>query len=381
MKPCWAILSSQYLNAWGLADLIRASGWSGRLVCLSRGSEPLALMSLYGRALQVWKVPDTVGLMDFLVTRIPIEDRKWLFFTEERSLEEVSAAKRHPWLETAKWYPGEQCRLPEILDRFLFYGSIAAKGLGNVPRTVSGERDPFSEFGDQFFFRYRFTWLHGRKTPRISLVKGRTEWLAAVRSGEAQGYGPADWCYQETLSLAPEDNVSICGWHDAKSPRYAATRKVLQFPERQGNGDVCELIALPGALAATARRALDELHYTGPFELEFVRDSRSGRFCLIELNPRFWMQHPLAGGNLGQAMVRRYLGLPEEAAANGPKPRYWVNTIVALNRLLRADFRGWRYLRDPQAIRMPPVPVTLRWLPRFSVNLVLRRITRLYHPC
>jgi len=333
-------------------------------------------MSLYGPGVQIWRVPDNTGLVDFLAERIPLEDRKWLFFTEERSLEEVWAAHRNPWLETAKWYPGEQCRLQEILDRFRFYQLIAAKSLGNVPRTISGESDPFAEFGDEFIMRYRLTWFRGMKTPRVRLVKGRAEWQAAVRSGQAQGYGPADWCYQEVLSLAPEDNVSVCGWHDVKSPRYAATHKLLQFPERQGNGDVCGLIELPAALADITRRLLNELLYTGPFELEFVRDARTGRYCVIELNPRFWMQHPLAGGNLGQALVRRYLALPEEAAANGPLPRYWVNTIVALNRLLHADFRGWRYLRDPQAIRMPPVPVTLRWLPRFSVNLVLRRISR-----
>jgi hypothetical protein len=333
-------------------------------------------MSLYGRGVEVWKMPETVGLVDFLAQRIPIEDCKWLFFTEERSLEEISAAKRHPWLATATWYPGEQCRLREILDRFLFYDLIATKGLGNVPRTVSGECDPFSNFGDEFFLRYRLTWVRGKKTPRIRLVKGRAEWQAAVRSGEAQGYGPADWCCQERLSLAPEDNVSVCGWHDPKSPRYVATRKVLQFPARQGNGDVCELIGLPAALADTTRKLLDELRYTGPFELEYVWDMRSGRHLIIELNPRFWMQHPLAGGNLDQVLVRRYLGLPDETAPNGSSPRYWVNTIVALHRLLRADFRGWKYLRDPQAIRVPSLAVTLRWLPRFVVNLVYRKFRR-----
>jgi hypothetical protein len=376
MNPGWAILSSNYLNAWGLANLILASGWPGKLICLRRGSEPSVLMSLYGRGVEVWKVPDNVVLVDFLASRIPIGDRKWLFFTEERSLDEISTARRHPWLPAATWYPGEQCRLPEILDRFLFYDLIAAKALGSVPRTVSGECDPFSKFGEEFFLRYRLAWIRGKQTPRIRLVRGRAEWQAAVRSGEAQGYGPADWCYQEVLSLAPEDNVSVCGWHDLTSPRYVATRKVLQFPARQGNGDVCELIELPAALADTTRNLLNELRYTGPFELEYVRDARSGRCLIIELNPRFWMQHPLAGTNLGQVLVRRYLGLPDETTPPGSSPRYWVNTIVALNRLLRTDFRGWRYLRDPQAIRMPPMAVTLRWLPRFAANLVYRKFRR-----
>ncbi len=373
MNAGWAIISHHYLNAWGLADLLRAAGWPGRLVCLHRGCEPASLMGLYGHGVEVWKVPHTVGLVEFLETRIPVQDPKWFFFTEERSLEEIAAAKSHPWLANATWYPDHQCFLRAILDRFLFYDRIAAKCLGNVPRTVSGECDPFSEFGQAFFFRYRLTWVRGKKTPRIRLVESREEWQTAVRSGEALGYNPADWCYQEVLSLATEDNVSVCGWHEAESPRYVATRKVLQFPARQGNGDVCELIELPAHLANTARNLLDDLCYTGPFELEFIRDSRTGRHFLIELNPRFWMQHPLAGANLGQAIVRRYLGLAGETAPGRTTPHYWVNTIVALHRLMRADFRGWKYLRHPQAIRMPPLGVTLRWLPRFSINLAIRQ--------
>ncbi len=142
------------------------------LVCLKRDNEPSVLISLYGRGVEVWKVPDAVGLVEFLAERIPTEDRKWLFFTEERSLEEISAAKCHPWLATATWYPGDQCCLREILDRFLFYDLIAAKGFGAVPRTVSAEYDPLSEFGDEFFFRYRLTWLRGKKMPRPLLVNG-----------------------------------------------------------------------------------------------------------------------------------------------------------------------------------------------------------------
>jgi hypothetical protein len=374
LNPCWAIITSDYLNAWGLADLIRSSGWPGRIICLRRGNEPSVLMSLYGRGVEVWKVPASQPVVDFLAARIPLADRKWFFFTEERSLQEIWESKSHPWLSAAVWYPNEPCSLNEILDRFAFYEFIRTKALGCVPRTVSGQSDPFAQFGDNFFFRYKVTWVRGKKTPRIRLVSGRSDWEAAVRSGEAQGYGAADWCYQEVLSLAPEDNISVCGWHDAKTPRYVATRKVLQFPARQGNGDVCELIKLPELLAKTTEQLLGALNYTGPFELEFIRDAKRERYYLIELNPRFWMQHPLAGANLGQAIVGRYLGLLDKSVPNQTTPRYWVNTVVALNRLMRTDFRGWKYLRDPQAIRMPPLAVTLRWLPRFSVNLALRQV-------
>jgi hypothetical protein len=339
-------------------------------------------MSLYSKEVEVWKVPKSADLVRFLAQRIPNDAPKWLFFTEERSLEEILAAKADPWLANATWYPGEQVRLSEILDRVLFYELISSKNIADVPRTVSGECDPLSLLGQEFFFRYRRTWVRGRKTPRIRLIKNRTQLEMAISSGRAAGYEPADWCYQEVLSLAPHHNVSVCGWHGPKTKRYAATRKLLQFPERQGNGDVCELIELSPALSEITQNLLNELGYTGPFELEFVRDPRTGRDMVIELNPRFWMQHPLAGANLDQALVRSYLGL-ENAKATGSslQPRYWVNTIVTLNRLLRADLRSWRYLRSQQAILMPPLAVTLRWLPRFSVNLMLRKLRSIGHLC
>jgi hypothetical protein len=204
----------------------------------------------------------------------------------------------------------------------------------------------------------------------------------AINSGRAEGYEPGDWCYQEVLSLAPHHNVSVCGWHGLETRRYAATRKLLQFPERQGNGDVCELIELPPDFSEITRKLLNELGYTGPFELEFVRDLRTGRDVIIELNPRFWMQHPLVGANLDQTLVRHYLGLSNaKLPCDSLQPRYWVNTIVALNRLLRADLRSWKYLRSPHAILMPPLGITLRWLPRFSVILLLRKLRSIGHLC
>lgn len=370
----WAVIASDYVNGWGLADAIRQADWKGRIVCVVRSGEPASLMSLYGRGVEVLQVPPGVGLVNHLAGRIPGEGRKYLFFTEERSLGEVSEGANHPWLRNVVWYPGRSCALNPILDRVLFYNLVSAHRLGSVPRTVVGETDPTPVLGDAFFFRFRRTWVNGRKTPRIRLIRGRREWKAALHAAEAGGFGPADWCYQEVLSLDPKDNVSICGWHDGDEPRYVATHKVLQFPERQGNGDVCEVLPLSPQLAETTRQLLDTLGFIGPFELEFIRDPVTGMHYTIELNPRFWMQHPLVGANLGQALVGRYLGLSDRGPDAGPMRRYWVNTVVALFRLIRGDFRGWRYLRDPLAIRMPPLAVTLRWLPRYGINLAARRL-------
>ncbi len=369
----WAVISSDYLNSWGIVDAIRATGWQGRLVCLDRGEDPFTLMNLYRRGVEVWRVPLAANLLVELGAKIPKDDRKFLFFTEEWSLEQAAAGSANPWCGNATWYPSSHCTLDRFLDRGLFYEFIGCRGLGEVPFTVPGERDPFGVFGTLFFFRFRRTWLQGRRTPRIRLIGTRAEFQRAVENSERLGFSQADWCYQEALSLDPQDNISVCGWHDSNDPLYVATHKVLQFPTAQGNGDVCEVLPLPEELGGVTRRLLDELEFSGPFELEFILDRATGKYCVIELNPRFWMQHPLAGSNLGHALVRRYLGLPKREIGSGSETSYWVNSVVAVYRALRGDLRAWQYLRDPAAICVPPLSVTMRWLPRFAINLAARR--------
>lgn len=378
MNPRWAIISSHYMNAWSLADGIRASRWPTRVVCLKRTREGPVLMELFGRGVEVWETDFTEpnALLNFLSARIPQEDEKALFYTEERYLETVAAMEGHPWLANAKFFPRSMCSSGTILDRLAFYDFLNRHKLGEVPRTIPGDRDPVTVLGDEFFLRFRRSWSGVQRLPRIELVRGRKQLDASLASHREAGYSEQDWCFQEKLSVQARDNVSVCGWHDETCPTYVATRKVFQHPPRHGNGDLCEVIPLPQSLTDLTRRLLDALHFSGPFELEFVRDTATGVLKVIELNPRFWMQHGLVGAATGNALVLRYLGLEAPNPGGRHGPSYWFNSIYTLSRLLRLDLRPLGFLRRRNHVVVPPWGVAVRHVIRQFPALAKRALGR-----
>jgi predicted ATP-grasp superfamily ATP-dependent carboligase len=67
-----------------------------------------------------------------------------------------------------------------------------------------------------------------------------------------------------------------------------ASRKVLQRPRLLGVGLCFEEAEVSGPLAEQVRALCKHLGYYGVFEIEFIEDS--GRFLLIDFNPRYYGQ-------------------------------------------------------------------------------------------
>lgn len=65
-------------------------------------------------------------------------------------------------------------------------------------------------------------------------------------------------------------------------------RKVRGFPPDFGDCKVGQVEDVPDELVLTAQEVCTELEYTGIAEFEFKRDSDTGKFSLIEVNPRSW---------------------------------------------------------------------------------------------
>ncbi|MCA9001469.1 MAG: ATP-grasp domain-containing protein, partial [Planctomycetes bacterium] len=80
-----------------------------------------------------------------------------------------------------------------------------------------------------------------------------------------------------------------------------------------------EVVDCPEAIAA-ALKTLEALRWSGPLEIEMIRESSSGRFFLLEVNARFpaWVgiTHQ-AGLNLPDLLLRIAMGedLPEGGSA------------------------------------------------------------------
>ena len=298
-----------------------------------------------------------------------------IFFADERFHEAFRDEIRSPRLANARFLLGAADHVETILDRCAFYEFIERHGLGEVPRTIPGSADPWAAFPEKFFFRFKRSWDGLRKLPRVQLISSRNRFETTVAELKREGYCKEQWCYQEVLSISPRHNVSICGWHDRNCRRHVATRKVLQHPAKNGNGDVCEVIDPPPGLLETTASLLEAFDYCGPFELEFVLDTRTDSYKIIELNPRFWMQHGLVGAWTGEELVRRYLGSAQSPCRPSHPPRYWINTIYAISRLLRGDVRVLCYLAAG-ATCVPLWSTAVRWLPRFGPQLLRRIIGR-----
>jgi predicted ATP-grasp superfamily ATP-dependent carboligase len=106
---------------------------------------------------------------------------------------------------------------------------------------------------------------------------------------------------------AADGIYSLTGFRDRSGKHLAllGSTKVLQRPRRLGIGLCFESAQVPEALERGARKLLDVLGYFGVFELEFIVSS--GRYLLIDMNPRFY--------NHLQLDVSRGLDLPMMAYA------------------------------------------------------------------
>ena len=90
---------------------------------------------------------------------------------------------------------------------------------------------------------------------------------------------------------------------------------------------------------------------------------------VIELNPRFWMQHQLVNVNTNNLLVRRYIG--EEVGPNEDcQIRFWVNTFRVFMKLSRLNPAGLIYL-----FRSATLVPTLRKAAVIGCNRLLKHNT------
>jgi len=85
--------------------------------------------------------------------------------------------------------------------------------------------------------------------------------------------------------------AALC--RDGQVLAHVVARRTRQYPVDFGRfSTYVETIAEPGVEAA-ARGLLAAMHYTGLVEVEFKRDPRTRRYCLLDINPRVWGWHTL----------------------------------------------------------------------------------------
>ena len=195
------------------------------------------------------------------------------------------------------------------------------------------------------------------------------------------------WVAQEMLITPPEGEAVWWGVRFANG----AIKGITAFdrwmqPSLGGTG--CWVETSPNAaLLPIAEAVLKTIDYRGPAELQFLLDRR-GKWRLLELNPRAWLQAGLAnkaGLPVAALTYRDLIGETVDIAEIRPSraTQGWVNPermlIAALTekrdggrwQALRTMWRAWRRT-DYTAIYSSPLPhLRWRWLRRLFARLVL----------
>ncbi len=296
-------------------------------------------------------------------THIHESAKKTLFMTSEEFLEPIRIAIQNRILRNTIAYTGSKIDNDLIFDRFKFYQFVAKLGIDNIPITISSKEDPYAVFGNEFIIRVNKSWDGSKKLPRLKIIHSHEEKENAERELQEAGLTSDMWSYQELLSTVDTNNISVCGWYDEQYHQYAITRKIIQHPPKTGNGDVVEIYHnAPSSLIHQTEMILKALQYSGAFEMEFVLDENNNEYKLIELNPRFWMQHGLIEEATDYSLIRRTLGQKNipEIAPDKLQHIYWINGTQAIYRLIKGQFNVLSYLSN--GICMPSLRQAIHWL-------------------
>lgn len=363
-----ALVCGNYVNAHTIVRNLRKVGFMGETVIVRHRADSELLAEHLNPEDKRWVLTDNqfLNFSEAVSERWCTEGRTvFLFLTSERFHRNIAKwLSAHPESGIVVHF-GNPSLINTILDRFRFYKFIAERGLAAVPMTISGNEDPVATFGDAFVVRPRETWNSPYQGESVKIVQRREEFESVIQDFASRSLGPDALCFQELLSIQDEENVSVCGWFDVEHRHLYCLRKRIQHPPGAGNGVVCESIEAPEGVMEATVAILEALSYNGPLELEFVFDARRGEFKVIEMNPRFWMQHGLVEQMSGLSLVSRSLGLsPMTPKEPGESTRYWVNPLSALLRAVRFDFRAVGYYFRRNSWSPYPLHQALCYAPR-----------------
>ena len=309
----YRILGS-YINAWSLQQGLQALGHKAQAVPRSQYNSINSTLSQAGV----------------------------LFFTDEAGW--TLATQRYI---SAHFLP--KAYNPILVDKLLFAEHLRTIGEIPVPYDSLENAQKLS-FPLPCVFKPRRSWQDTCKMPRGSTCFTEQEMTQAITHLQAQGATPEMLFVQRFLKDA--ENLSVSGFYDYACPErqfFITTRKVMGDGGALNTGVLVETVPPPPELGTRVRRILDTLNYQGPFEMEFLHDATAAKYYVLEINPRFWMQHGLFIKGYGNILIRAYLHKPficplvVDAERMLPyKPMLWVDRCF----LIRAFAVGaWMPLR------------------------------------
>jgi D-aspartate ligase len=183
-------------------------------------------------------------------------------------------------------------------------------------------------------------------------VTSREELLARYR--EATEMIPADQILiQEMVPGAGEAQFSYAALcYDGEPIASLTARRTRQYPIDFGySSSFVETLEVP-EIVAPSRRLLKAIRYTGLVEVEYKFDARTGRFKLLDVNPRLWTWSTLgarAGVDFPYLLWRLMMGrpVPKLSASAGVRwVRMSTDVPAVIHEILRGRLKVGSYLRS-----------------------------------
>lgn len=196
-----------------------------------------------------------------------------------------------------------------------------------------------------------------------------------------------EFILQEFIGGGDDQIFSFHAYFDRSSSPLAwfVGRKVRTYPLETGRSSCLELVREP-QLVELGISTLQSIGFQGVVKVDFKRDPHTGRFYLLEINPRFNLWHYLgavSGVNLPE-VAYRYL----HGSWSGPSPVYstgrcWINVPLDIRAAWSALRKGrlafWKWLGS---YLRPKVFNTFAWDdPRPALFAVRNLVSRTIRAC
>lgn len=294
----------------------------------------------------------------------PNHEQAWLLFTEEAALGRALRGELQ-----GRFLP-QQFPADLLDDKWAFAAWLAAKDL------TKGLRQWPIDSPEPLVFpcllKAKHSWQGDVKLPRGWICRSEQEVQQACAQITQLGLSHQAFFFQEWLGDQQTQNISVCGFHDCRDHARNTTAIVNRLlSNQQGLSCAAMVETIPDHwdLRTKTLNILDALEFVGPYELEFMVSQ--GQAVVLELNPRFWMQHGifLVKGN---SLLKRYFELDclADQQYQTIENMVWIDGLYFTRALLTGH---WHILRLYIQKRWVDRRETLIWPPVTSSFCTLLR--------
>lgn len=155
-----------------------------------------------------------------------------------------------------------------------------------------------------------------------------------------------------TQITGPDKNILSYGSFsvDGEVKAEFTGRKLTQRPMRFGVAGIAEAIRPINKMSELSKKLLKEIRFSGISQIEFKKDSRDGKYYLMEINPRIWLWVQTATRSGVNLVLAYYWHLSGQKTVTGKQKRkvMFINGASMFDNTFREKNLTWipHYLRS-----------------------------------